>query len=175
MKNGNAFWVVLFILASGLIAIKILRIINEHYAKKEFWDCIHKFSGCFQPLAEAVEEKNVNVTKKLLASWEKRSKDWTYLHKYYQSITNIPGSANELVSAERWLEKVEEWGICHEKKGTLFFITPETEAFFFFDDGYEWGDSASVLIPCWYYIKDGVKRCIEKGTAHIMDEQEEEE
>lgn len=167
--DRNVFPIILLIFAVVLIAIKILKARNEYRAKEEFWSCVYKFSGCFQPLADAVAQKDLKVTRKLLASWNRRSKGTLYLHKFYCSVTELPGSDRELEAAARWLEKVEEWGMRHEKKGTLFAVTPEAEALFFFDDGYEPGDSAVVMVPCWYYVQDGTKRCIEKGIARIEE------
>lgn len=135
-------------------------------AKTALLDNIKRFVGCFQPLMEAVQDKNVPLARKIMELWGKRSVNFPELHRYLEALQTAEPDA--LSAAKTWIRTLESWGIRHDTVGEVFEITKEQETRYFFDDIYEYGNRARVVRPAWWTDgEDAYSVCIETGAAEI--------
>lgn len=167
----------LWILAVLLLAVLLILILllrrkssrntpgEEAEAKAALTENIKQFSGCFQPLFQAVQAKNTSRAQKYLGLWKERTADYPALSGFFDSV--CAAQADPLENAKAWIQTLERWEIRHDLPGSSFTITREHDALYLFDDVYQVGDSASVVRPAWWIQADGQLICIETGAAEI--------
>lgn len=139
--------------------------LEELRAKEELLMNIKQFSGCFHPLFQAVQTKNMKHAQKYLDNWKQQASGFENLGRYLGSLS--VGKKSPLDSAVALMEVWRSWGIQYDLPGSLFSIMREHEALYLFDDVYEIGDQARVVRPAWWVRTQDHLICIETGIAEI--------
>lgn len=126
----------------------------EQAAKEVFLENVRSFADCLQPLYEAVEQGDHEETAAIMEELETRMSDFSALSSFMHK------------NGEQWLIQAEQWGVCHDRSGDEFEITPEDRKRYIFNDVFGEGARARVLRPAWYLREDG--SCLQKGSAAIL-------
>ncbi|MBQ7917010.1 MAG: hypothetical protein IJ315_09550 [Firmicutes bacterium] len=127
-------------------------------ARKELFENIGRFSGCFQPLYDLNLMSNSEMEKYILDMWKKK----------VEALPNLEYLFNKKCShREEWFQLLDEWGIKHDERDEILTIAPEHESLYLFSDVYEMGNKAKVMRPAWWYVMNGEKKCLEMGIAMI--------
>ena len=126
----------------------------EQVAKEDFLENVRSFADCLQPLYEAVEQDDHEEIAAIMEELETRMSNFPVLSSFMHG------------NGEQWLIQAEQWGVCHDRSGDEFEITPEDRKRYIFNDVFGEGTRARVLRPAWYLREDG--SCLQKGSAAIL-------
>ena len=145
-----------------------IRISSEELAAKEdLLSNIKLFSGCFQPLADALQNGNIPLVQKLMYLWQSRSVCLPALSAYLSAV--YTSNTEPLIGAQAWINTLERWNIQHDTPDYVFKITTNHEKLYLFDDVYSIGDHARILRPAWWIQQKDFISCIETGAAKIIE------
>lgn len=140
---------------------------RDERAREEFRLNIARYSGYCEPLHQSVRAGDEDFAKRILDVWEGYMDENGVLLAVFRSTCGKCGDA--CAKAERWLQRLEEWGVGHDETGDTIVVDGQREAQYFLDGNYEYGDHASVVQPSWYWV-DESGGSIASGIARVLDQ-----
>ncbi len=171
----NREYMIVFMFLMALVigsafAFRVFRIRRqkkaESLAKEDMTAHLAVFAGYYQALYDAVANEDTDTAAKVLDVWKKRMDRMPCLQIYFSYIYN--GQKGKCYAGGKWIAVLHSWGIMQDHRKE-FSVSSDEQELYVFDDVYETGDMAEVIVPAWFYDDGEHLKCIERGAAKVKE------